>query len=341
MKTHHITILIFIAAGYLLLLASHEVFAQKHTKNFVYFELERNRIHDTSFLNNTNIVGAQLKYMWRELEPSNNQYALEIIQKDLDFLKSKGKKLFVQLQDVNFDSALVKPVPDYLINDKRYHGGVSLKHDTKDNVIINQNGYVARRWDKGVAERFFNLLKVLGERFDGQIEGINLPETAIGFGESEKLYPQGFTPETYRDAIREYMKKAKEAFPNSVVIEYANFMPGEWLPEENKSYMESLFVLAKEKGIGMGGPDIQIYKRSQMNHSYKFLNTYAGEIVSGVAVQDGNYEEINSRTGKRVTVKEIYDFGHDYLGLDYIYWCTQEPYYTNEVLPFLKEQVKR
>ena len=151
MKTIQITILIFIATGFLLL-ASHEIFAQKQTKNFVYFELERNWIHDTSFLNNMNIVGAQLKYMWRELEPSKNQYALEIIQQDLDFLKSKGKKLFIQLQDVNFDSALVKPVPDYLIKDHRYHGGVSLKHDTKNNVIINQNGYVARRWDKGVAE---------------------------------------------------------------------------------------------------------------------------------------------------------------------------------------------
>ncbi len=340
MKTYQITILIFIAAGFLLS-APHQVFAQKQTKNFVYFELERNRIHDTSFLNNMNIVGAQLKYMWRELEPSKNQYALELIQHDLDFLKSKGKKLFVQLQDVNFDSALVKPVPDYLIKDHRYHGGVSLKHDTKDNVIINQNGYVARRWDKGVAERFFKMLKVLGEKFDGQLEGINLPETAIGFGESEKLYPEGFTPEAYRDAIREYMKRAKEAFPKSVVIEYANFMPGEWLPEENKSYMESLFVLAREKGIGMGGPDLQIYRKSQMNHSYKFLKAYTGEIISGVAVQDGNYEEINPMTRKRVTVKEIYDFGHNYLGLNYIYWCTQEPYYTNEVLPFLREQVKR
>ena len=185
------------------------------------------------------------------------------------------------------------------------------------------------------------MLKVLGEKFDGQLEGINLPETAIGFGDSEKLYPEGFTPEVYRDAIREYMKRAKEAFPKSVVIEYANFMPGEWLPEENKSYMESLFVLAREKGIGMGGPDLQIYRKSQMNHSYKFLKAYTGEIISGVAVQDGNYEEINPMTRKRVTVDEIYDFGHNYLCLDYIYWCTQEPYYTNEVLPFLKEQVKR
>lgn len=333
--------LILIVIGFLLS-ASNEVIAQKQTNNFVFFELERERIHDTSFLNNDYIKGAQLKYMWRELEPSKNRYALQLIQNDLDFLTSKGKKLFVQLQDVNFDTSLVKPVPDYLINDKHYHGGVSLKYDTRDDdVVIRQDGYVARRWDRAVADRFFNLLKVLGERFDGKIEGINLPETAVGFGDTGKLYPEGFTPEVYRDAIQEYMKRAKIAFPRSVVILYANFMPGEWLPHKNKSYLESLFALAKKKGVGMGGPDIQIYKKAQMNHSYKLFKEYAGEIVTGVAVQDGNYEEINPKTGKRVKVDELYDFAHSYLGLDYVFWCTQEPYYTNELLPFLKDFVKR
>jgi hypothetical protein len=64
--------LILIVIG-LLLSVSNEVIAQKQTKNFVFFELERERIHDTSFLNNDNIKGAQLKYMWRELEPSKNR----------------------------------------------------------------------------------------------------------------------------------------------------------------------------------------------------------------------------------------------------------------------------
>ncbi len=112
-------------------------------------------------------------------------------------------------------------------------------------------------------------------------------------------------------------------------------MPGEWLPGNDKSYLESLYEFAREKGVGMGGSDIHIYKKAQMNHSYRLLKKYSDSITSGVAVQEGNYEVINPLTGKRVTVKEIYDFGKDYLGLDYIFWCTQEPYYTNELLPFL------
>jgi hypothetical protein len=310
--------------------------AQKQIRQFIFFELERERIHDTSFLHNNGAVGAQLKYMWRELEPKKDQYNLDLIQTDLDFLTSNGKKLFIQLQDVTFDT-IFKPAPDYIILDKQYNGGVNVKYETNDNdEILYVDGYVVRRWDKSVSERFKKLLTVLGKRFDGKIEGINLPETSVGFGVTGKLYPKGFTPEAYRDAIIEYMAMAKKAFPHSEVIQYANFMPGEWLPRNDKSYLRSLYEFASKEEIGMGGPDIKIYQKSHMNHGYKFLREYFNTITSGVAVQDGNYEEMNPKTGKRVTVKEIYDFANDYLGLDYIFWCTEEPYYTDDLLPFLK-----
>lgn len=311
-------------------------FGQKRINHFIYFELDRDRIHDTAFLNNNSIAGAQLKYMWRELEPAEDNYNLDLIQNDLDFLTSKGKKLFIQLQDVTFDT-IYKPTPDYLITDKRFNGGVNIKYETNEkDEILYIDGFVARRWDKSVAERFNKLLTALGKKFDGKIEGINLPETSVGFGETGKLYPPGFTPEAYMDAIREYMAMAKKAFPNSVVILYANFMPGEWLPYDDKSYLKSLFEFAGREKIGMGGPDIKVYQKGHMNHGYKFLREYTNSITGGVAVQDGNYEEINPKTGRRVTVKEIFDFANEYLGLDYIFWCTQEPFYTSEVLPFLR-----
>jgi hypothetical protein len=320
----------------LLIFTYNNSIAQKQIKNFVFFELERDRIHDTSFLHNNVVVGAQLKYMWRELEPTKDHYNMELIQNDLDFLTSSGKKLFIQLQDVTFDT-IYQPAPDYIIKDEQYNGGVNIQFETDNkDQILHLDGFVARRWDKSVAERFGKLLTVLGKRFDGIIEGINLPETSVGFGETGKLYPKGFTPEKYRDAILEYMSMAKKAFPHSVVIQYANFMPGEWLPWNDKSYLKSLYEFASNEKIGMGGPDIKIYQKAHMNHGYKFLRDYKDTITSGVAVQDGNYEEMNPMTGKQVTIKEIYDFANVYLGLDYIFWCTQEPYYNNGVLPFFE-----
>jgi hypothetical protein len=131
------------------------------------------------------------------------------------------------------------------------------------------------------------------------------------------------------------MVTTKLAFLTSVVIQYANFMPGEWLPWKDKSYLKEIYTFAKENGIGMGGPDIKVYNKGHMNNGYKFLKEYSKDLITGLAVQDGNYAEINPKTGKRVTIDEIYDFGKNYIGLNYIFWCTEEPFYTKEVLPFL------
>jgi len=310
--------------------------SQKEVRHFIFFSHERERIHEKSFLENENIEGAQLKYTWRQLEPKENQYNLDIIQKDLDFLTSKGKKLFIQLQDVSFDT-IYKCVPDYIMQNKLYNGGANIQYQTdNDDKIIRQEGWVARRWDTAVAARFFKLLFVLGKNFDGKIEGINLPETSVGFGDTGKLFPKGYTTEIYKNAIIQYMAMAGKAFSKSVVIQYANFMPGEWLPWNDKSYLKDVYAFAKEKGIGMGGPDIKLYNKGHMNNGYKFLKEYSNDLITGLAVQDGNCEIVNPETGKRVTVKDIYDFGKDFIRLNYIFWGTQEPYYTKEILPFLK-----
>ena len=116
-----------------------------------------------------------------------------------------------------------------------------------------RKGWVARRWDGAVQVRFQKLLKELGKEFDGKIEGINLAETSVDFGETGRLYPKGFTAEIYRDAIVTNMAAAKGGFPRSVVMQYANFMPGEWLPESDQGLLKSVYARAKELGVAMGG----------------------------------------------------------------------------------------
>jgi hypothetical protein len=55
-----------------------------------------------------------------------------------------------------------------------------------------------------------------------------------------------------------------------------------------------------------------------------------------MAVQEGNYSLDNPKTDQQVTILEILDFAQNFLKADYIFWCTEEPYYINEVLPLLK-----
>lgn len=44
-------------------------------KHSIFFERERQRISEPSFVENERIAGAQLKYAWRELEPERERTA--------------------------------------------------------------------------------------------------------------------------------------------------------------------------------------------------------------------------------------------------------------------------
>ena len=47
------------------------------------------------------------------------------------------------------------------------------------------------------------------------------------------------------------------------------------------------------------------------------------------SVQDGNHAE-------RITVAGLMEYATQTLRLDSIFWGTEEPYYTSDVLPFLR-----
>jgi hypothetical protein len=128
----------------------------------------------------------------------------------------------------------------------------------------------------------------------------------------------------------------KRAFPKSVAMQYANFMPGDWLPAVNRSYLTSVYQQARLLKVAVGGPDLQPYSRGQMRHSYPLIKESAGIVPTGVAVQEGNYEAVNPRTDKRVTISELLQFATDNLKADYIFWCTQEPFYSEHLIPFLR-----
>jgi hypothetical protein len=302
--------------------------------HYVFFNRNRERIFEAAFLESRAFEGAQLKYTWRDLEREKEQYDFTAIQHDLAFLNSKGKKLFIQLQDVSFDPAIVN-IPQYLLDDARYHGGAARQYDIKgdEEEHAKAEGWVARRWDPAVQERFHRLLLALGHEFDGNIEGINLAETAVSSGESGRLFPRGFTPAKYRDAILVNMAAMKRAFPKSVTIQYANFTPGEWLPGDDQSYLRSVYQRAKELKVGVGGPDLLPHKAGQMNHSYPLIRECAGKIPTGIAVQDGNYQYQNPKTGQSIAISELVVFAAEYLKADYIFWGAEEPFYPQKLLP--------
>jgi hypothetical protein len=310
--------------------------AQSAPQHFVFFGLGRERIRDPVFLACNAIAGAQLKYTWKQLEPERDRYALQAITEDCTFLQQHGKKLWVQLQDVSFDDAVL--VPDYLCSDPAFGGGAAQKFESPDDDPAHEkpDGWVARRWDPAVRQRFSKLLAALGKQLDGRIEGINLAETAIDFGRQPQHQPAGFTPEVYAKAVCANMDAARVAFAVSHVVIYANFMPGEWLPWEDKGYLRSVCEHAAKIGVGVGGPDLLPFKKGQQNHCLKFLAARPAGVVGALAVQDGNLAAIDPKTRQRVTAAELLRIARDELRLDYLFWGTEEPYWSQQVLPLLR-----
>jgi hypothetical protein len=304
----------------------------KPVRHYVFFGMDREKLKGaTTFLETKRFDGAQIAYSWRQLEPGKDEYDFSLIREDLAFLSSKGKRLFVQIQDVSFSEKWIH-VPRYLFRDPQYGGGAdkqyTYRYVDQRETDVKVLGWMARRWDENVRDRFRKLLVELGKEFDGKIEGVNLAETAFDIGNTGALFPKGFTFENYRDGIIANMKALKEAFPKSVVLVYANFMPGGSLP--------AVYEAAKKLRVGVGGPDLLPYKQSQMNNSYPLIRASASHVPVGLAVQDGDYNHVNPKTSKQVTIAEVIDFGKEYLGVDYIFWCTEEPYYSEQLVPFMR-----
>lgn len=305
-------------------------YGQSQPKHFVFFSREREGIHDSAFYMHPGITGAQITYAWKNLEPGKGIYDLHEIEEDLLFLQQHGKKLWIQLQDVTF-SCKFNVTPGYLLTDPAYHGGANLQYALSADGKPVKGGWTTRRWDPAVAKRFHLLLKQLAKQFDGRIEGINLPETAVDFQAVEELWPEGFTSTIYLKAIKKTMLVLRKSFRQSVPVQYANFMPGPL------SDLAAVYAYARKIGLGVGGPDIKVYRPFQMKNSYPMIKALAGIVPTAMAVQEGNYSVENPQTGKVVTVPEILDFAREYLQLNYIFWCTEEPFYSKEVLPMLQK----
>ncbi|WP_339978521.1 hypothetical protein [Gymnodinialimonas mytili] len=296
-------------------------------RHFVYFARDRAAIRDHTFLASDRFSGAQIMYAWRDLEPREGVYDFSVIHEDIAYLAGFGKQLFVQVQDATFSPENI-PVPDYLMS-AAYDGGVTEQYLETGEV----EGWVARRWSPAVQARFAALLSALGDAFDGQIAGLNLQESAIGV--SNETDPS-FSPELYAAGLQQNMRALGTAFPNTTTMQYANFMPGEWLPWEDEGYLRGLYALGEEIGVGLGAPDLLMERRGHLNHALALMHEHDFSAPIGIAIQDGNYVgETNSLrlvNDRNNIVPKLHAFASDFLDVDYLFWRNQQPYFDEDVL---------
>lgn len=263
------------------------------------------------------IDGVQKIYSWRVMEPEEGVYDFTAIEEDLSALQSLDRKLFVQVQD-RFFSPEARYVPDYILTDPQFDGGLARQFDNAGEGEPVGQGWTTKQWNPSVRSRFQKLLVALGKQFDGRLYGVNLPETAFD-GMAGEEGETAFSCDDYFFASMDNMAALRAAFRQTPVVQYINFWPCEW--NNDHHYMERAFALAQTLGIGVGGPDIVPYRTGQMKNSYFWFNKYKGSLrLVAMAIQEPTLTYTNPETGERFTPEEFIGFARDYLGTDVIFW---------------------
>ena len=304
-------------------------------QHFVYFARDRESIINHPLLQHPMFKGAQIMYSWRDFETEKGVYDFSILKDDYEYLKKYGKKIFVQLQDATFNPKY-KAIPEYLFS-AEYEGGAVLQYNDEG----KPDGWVAKRWNKKVRERFALLLQALGKEFDGKIEGINLQETAIGVRQKTD---SSFSEKGYLNGLKENMLALKKSFPSSTTMIYANFIPGEFLPWTDKGYLRSIYQYGEEIGVGLGSPDLMVTRKAQLNNALALMHERKYTVPIGIAIQDGNYtgktgadldynEDAEKRKKSRKNIVPLlHGFAKDFLRVSYMFWANQEPYFKEDLM---------
>lgn len=271
--------------------------------------------------------GVQKCYAWDMLEPGPGRYDFSSVRADLALLQKHGKQLVLQLQYKAFGKDRCYVPAD--IRGPEFGGGVYRASSGSFNPVL---------WNAKVGERMDALSAALGSALDREpaLEAVVLPETAPSANliESPQDGVEAYTPAGYMDALQQRMLAVRRAFPNTVVIQYANYPPD--LLEQLTDYM-------KEIGVGLGGPDV--YPRPDgvsdpKKGVYRLYPKMSGVVPLGAAVQSPDYSVANKkrtaafdrgqdRMGVVVTpeeeipipVREHLKLAQEKLKLNYLFWA--------------------
>jgi len=270
----------------------------------------------------SDIAGAEIIYVWRDLEPERGVYDFSAVRAHLAVLEASDKALVIQIQD-RFFSPSARRVPDYLLNAPAYGGGLAPQVDDAESDTPEIVGWVAMHWNPAVRQRYQALLTALAAEFDGRVLAVVLPETAA---EIHVLTDTtGFTCDGYFEAELENYRVANEAFQQSHVLLFANFWPCEW--DNDHHYMQRTFEYAVAQGGGLGGPDIVPWREAQMKNSYPFLHAKKDALpFIGMSIQEPTLEYLDPETGAPFTREAFVRFASKYLGVDAIFWSKDAPW---------------
>lgn len=254
------------------------------------------------------ITGSKNSYFWRDLEPKRGQYDFSAIEHDLAALQRHGKRLFAQIsfKAFNHRAAGYLCAPQYVWD----MGGVfAVRYDElpgdRGAGKEGLNKCMAKIVDPRVAERFAALAHALGKRFNGEpyFEGVSLPETANTGGKDVAV-------NDYVEALKYVQKEFKAAFPNTVVLQMAN-----WLVPGADHLMRALVQHAYDTKIGISGPDLMPHRPTSSSVLHP---VYYGKMPLGIDNQRAEQVGVSPNAAWDYAVTDPKG-----LRVNYLFWYTR------------------
>ncbi len=274
-----------------------------------------------------NIKGAQIRYFWKDLEPSKGKYNFSQIERDLKEFSAKKKRLFIYLEYKAFNSKARERncAPKYIYD----MGGVGhVYYDEKERFADRGHKIwkcLAQVYKKPIEERVVALIRALGKRFNNEtyIEGLILPETAGTGGDGKNQTMNN----NYFAALNRINVEAKKAFPNSLVFLQANSAPG------GTAAMRKIMDQAQKAGVGVGGPDI---KPNGITPGGSLHSQYAGKMPLRIGNERATL--VGGGSPDRALKHAVTD--KNGLRVNYLFWAghNKSPWhFERDILPLLKK----
>lgn len=277
-------------------------------------------------IDNSVFVGGKRIYAWKDIEPSEGKYDFSKIEQDLAYLKSIGKRLWIQVFYTQFNGSLPPLTPSYMWGNSVYGCG-SQYYGTYERSA-QTGGWIPCFWNNNVNLKLRALYTALGDRFNKEeyLEGISLDETAIDTYTAKEL--PGYSATIVYAAFKENALAAKRAFSDKIVIQQINYAPYDLV--DYSSWLA-------QNQIGIGSPDVILHNTTLTDTIYPQYNRYHDVVPTGPDVQWSNYEQSNPETGRLYSAQEILTGIIRISNPWYMFWIKREPYFSDDVLPTLKK----
>ena len=105
----------------------------------------------------------------------------------------------------------------------------------------------------------------------------------------------------------------------------------------SQGYLSEVYSSAVSFGVALGGPDLLPFSKGAVKPRLIIFFLRSGGKFQPLLRSNGIITStLIPQPEHEVTIRELYDFAKNDLKVDSIFWCTQEPYFSKNLIPFLK-----